>query len=245
VGLAPGASLDLELTRSEGAGFLTRFPIRCTDTLQDGTLKTYIKKHYDSWLEYARDPSQGFGEINPILVSGIDSARDWAMFTYSTSHNHVSTELTIDVPAVASTWASFSATSLSCSGMKTNWGPEIAELEAPSGTTSSIEESDIRAANSAYPSSEVSRYTMHHHHGNRITFIRGWRMKKRSYWIPTVIRAEAEPRDLERKDDSDSGMDDFVSDVPEVRPSFNNLARHSLFFRKRILSNPSLHTYLR
>jgi hypothetical protein len=201
---------------------LTRSRIRCTNTLQQGVLKAYIKKHHDSWLEYARD--LGLGEVDPILVSGIDSARDWAMFTYSTSEDYGSMQFTVDVPTVASTWAGFSVTSRSHSGMETNWGPEVEESYRllGLGASTSIEES-VQTSNHRYPSSEVSRYTANHHHEDRITFIRGWRMKKRPYWFPAVIKAGAGSPNLDRNEDFDSEMtDDFVSDVPKVRHPFSN-----------------------
>lgn len=195
---------------------MTRFPVHCTDTLQEGTLKTYIKKHHASWVDYARD--QGFGEVDPILVSGIDSARDWAMFTYSTRGHHVSTQITLDVPAVASTWAGFATTSMACSGMETNWGPEPEEPERLLEDSPTLDEPSERTNHHIYPSSVISRHTAHHHRGDRITFIRGWRMKNRPYWFPSVIKAGAEPPELDGDYDSDSDTDtNFTSDFSDVR----------------------------
>lgn len=201
--VSPGASIEFELARSEGAGFLSRHKTRSTDTPQDGRLEAYIKKHHDSWVEFARD--EGYGEVNPILVSGIDSAEDWVMFTHACQENQASTKVTLDVPALASTWASLSASWSNDAGFIVNWGP-LTEADT-----------DDVIQSSTNPSSAISRLTASRQAGGNITFVRAWRLKKRSLRFPKVMRAGAEPLDLEEHDDFDPEPEQvFTSNVPEV-----------------------------
>ena len=115
--------MSFQLSRNEGAGFLTTQGTICTDTCQNGLLKTYIKKHHSSWVDYAG--AHGYEDIDLILVSGIDTATDFAMFAYATedADAEFSATLKADIPPVTSAWANI-WTNVSDSGpvhLQVNW----------------------------------------------------------------------------------------------------------------------------
>ena len=125
-------------------------------------------------MDYARD--LGYGEVNPILISGIDSVRDFAMFVYATGENQVSMTLTADIPPITSTWANVWAGWSTNGTVHYNWGPTEDDLQR----TTVTETSEAVALTSRSLNTHVS-------------FIRGWRMKRRVKLFPTVIKAGAEP----------------------------------------------------
>ena len=80
----PAEPFSFELTGDRGAALVTRHPAHRKDfplALKSGFQK-YIKHHYQSWVEFARDKGYG-GDIQPILVTGFDVTRDFAMVAYS------------------------------------------------------------------------------------------------------------------------------------------------------------------
>lgn len=92
-----------------------------------------------------------------------------------------------------------------------NWGPSS---EVDTG-----DESDSPQC----PSSDISRLISSRQPKGCVTFIRGWRLKKRKLWSPKTIRAAAEPRDLDDNEDFDPESEPgqvFISTTPEVRESF-------------------------
>lgn len=123
----------------------------------------------------------------------------------------MSTTVTLDVPALASTWAGLSASWSNNPGLVVNWGPSS---EVDTG-----DESDSPQC----PSSDISRLISSRQPKGCVTFIRGWRLKKRKLWSPKTIRAAAEPRDLDDNEDFDPESESgqvFISTTPEVRESF-------------------------
>ena len=44
-------------------------------------MEEYAQRHGESWVKFSRD--KGFGDVKPILVSGFDMTRDYAMLVYS------------------------------------------------------------------------------------------------------------------------------------------------------------------
>jgi len=44
-------------------------------------MEDYAQRHGESWVKFSRD--KGFGDIRPVLVSGFDMTRDYAMLVYS------------------------------------------------------------------------------------------------------------------------------------------------------------------
>lgn len=197
--MAPGASLSFQLSQDQGAAFLTRHNTLCLDSSQDGTLRKYIKDHYSAWGEYAR--YRGFEEVDLILISGIDLSRDYAMLAYATGDYRFSAQVTADIPAVASAWADVWATSTNVGPTHFNWGPDEPTVEQPTSPLSQPPEATTQPS------------------GSHITFVRGWRMKRRIILIPTKLKAEAEPSDMDGFPDRGGTFEGdvvAVSNTPEV-----------------------------
>jgi len=62
----------------------------------------YAKRHYKSWVEFARHKQYG-NDVRPFLVSGFDMTRDFAMVAYSNRGHHFESNDTIAIPMFAST----------------------------------------------------------------------------------------------------------------------------------------------
>ena len=57
---------------------VTRYKTYREDTLKKSAFERYTKKHYDSWVTFARDKEYG-DDVEPVLVSGFDTTKDFAM----------------------------------------------------------------------------------------------------------------------------------------------------------------------
>ena len=78
------ANFIFELTGNRGAALVTRHPTRPEDidTKSERAFETYIKDHYESWIDFARHKRYG-NDIHPVLVSGFDMTRDFSTVAYS------------------------------------------------------------------------------------------------------------------------------------------------------------------
>ena len=141
-----------------------------------------------------------------MMVSGTDSTRDFAMFAYSISSNSMSATISVNIPPITSSWASVWASWSNIGTVHYNWGPTEYDPE---------EDAELPAVESQSPE-ETDRVPSHSRKPH-ITFIRGWRLKTRMRLWPKVIRAGAEPRNLEDPPDSDHDTDnEIVSNTPQV-----------------------------
>ncbi|KAF9649129.1 hypothetical protein BDM02DRAFT_1963423 [Thelephora ganbajun] len=77
-----GMNFSFELTGDRGAALVTRYPTYRQDSLLEAAFEAYTKRHYESWVAFARDSQYG-NDIRPVLVSGLDMTRDFAMVAYS------------------------------------------------------------------------------------------------------------------------------------------------------------------
>ncbi|KAF9777464.1 hypothetical protein BJ322DRAFT_573293 [Thelephora terrestris] len=84
--LEPGASFSFELTGDRGAALTTRHSTYNEDSQLDSEFKEYTKRHYKSWVQFARDKKYG-KDLRPVLVSGSDMAKDFAMMAYSSNRS--------------------------------------------------------------------------------------------------------------------------------------------------------------
>jgi len=83
--LGPGSSISFQLAGDRGAALLT------------------TKKHYDSWVAFARDRGHPT-DIDPVLVTGVDMTRDFAMVKYSKDDDDLTAAFKISAPGVTSPW---------------------------------------------------------------------------------------------------------------------------------------------
>ena len=78
--IEPRASF--RLTGKRGVGLVTKHLTYGEDTTSQGLFQAYTKQYYESWVAFARDSGHG-GDVQPVLVSGVDLTRDYAMLVYS------------------------------------------------------------------------------------------------------------------------------------------------------------------
>ena len=155
----------------QGAALLTKYPTYREDVQRAGTLEKYAKEHYDSWVAFAHDT--GHGDVNPILVTGVDRTRNFAMLCYSSGDDDddLSCEFTTSAPGVTG-WGTWNKTGL----VHTNQGPQ---LRCPPSSSSSGD------GNTVSISDEY----------NQSVFIRYYTVRKR-LGIPRIIKAAAGPHEL-------------------------------------------------
>ena len=192
--LEPGVSISFEHTEKEGAALVTKYPTYRGDAQRESTFKAYTKRHYDSWVTFARAAGHG-DDIKPALVTGVDMTRDFAMMAYSNNGASMRSEFTTSVPMVASASASVWGTWRTEGLVHTNCGPQLCCPPSPTRTTDPT------------PSRHSDAETIPDEY-NQCVFVRYYTMRKRALIFPTVIRAAAGPHDL-----GPGGHDD---ELPEV-----------------------------
>jgi len=147
----------------------------------------YIKKHYNSWVDFAREHGHD-SNPKPVLVTGVDLTREFAMVAYSNNSVRTECEFSAAVPGVASSslslWGGWRTEGL----VHTNCGPRPPVIETTPPPNSSDHATPISTIPSDY---------------NQCVFIRYYTMRRRGP-ILKVIRAGAGPHDL---GDHDSGND--------------------------------------
>ena len=165
--LEPNSSISFQLTGDRGAALLTKHPIYREEIQLGGTFEEYTKEHYASWVAFARDRGHP-SDIKPVLVTGVDMTRDFAMVAYSKDDDDLTAAFTISVPGVAFPWGTWRTPGI----IHTNCGPQP---RRPPFDTSHVE-------------IDPDEY-------NQCVFVRYYTMRKR-LGIPRVVRAAAGPHDL-------------------------------------------------
>ena len=122
--LEPGFSISFQLTEKQGAALVTKYPTYKEDIQREQIFEEYTKRHYDSWVAFAREAGHA-SDISPVLVTGFDMTRDFAMMSYLNSGVHLASEFTASVPGVASASASAWGTWRTEGLVHTNCGPQL------------------------------------------------------------------------------------------------------------------------
>jgi len=174
--LEPGSSISFQLTGDQGAALLTKHPIYREDVQLEGTFREYTKKHYDSWVTFARERGHP-DDIKPVLVTGVDMTRDFAMVVYSKDGDDLVAEFTISAPGIASPWGTWRTPGV----VHSNCGPQ--PRRPPITPVVPIDDDD-------HVETSSDEYT-------QCVFVRYYTMRKR-LGIPRVIRAAAGPHRLGR-----------------------------------------------
>ena len=175
----PGSSISFNLTGRRGAVLLTRYETYRQDTLRAGACQKYTKKHFDSWVAFANNA--GYGDVNPLLVTGVDMTRDFAMVAYSNDDDvGVETEFTILAPGVTSNspWGTWHTLGF----VFTNCGPQ------PCCPPSFMQSVDLAVSGDDNTELDSNLY-------NQCVFIRYFTARKR-LGFPKVIKAGAGPHNL-------------------------------------------------
>ena len=182
--LEPSVNFSYELTGNCGAALVTKYPTYREDSLLDSAFARYTKRHYKSWVKLARDKQYG-DNVQPVLVSGFDMTRDFAMVAYSHEGTSVGADFTIPVPALGSASASVWGTWRTRCSPHTNYGPQMCN---PPTRVRAIGSSSSGGAETSNIPDEFSQ----------CVFIRYYTMRPRKgiRLFPEVIRAGAGPHDL-------------------------------------------------
>jgi hypothetical protein len=182
--LEPGASFSFELTGSRGAALVTKYSTYREDSLLESGFERYTKRHYTSWVAFARHKDYG-NDVQPVLVSGFDTTRDFAMVAYSNESASVESDITIAIPMLASTSAAVWGTWRTRCSPHTNYGPQE---RSPPPLDRAVDFSSLQLTEASRISSEF----------NQCVFVRYYTMRMRGplALFPKVIRAGAGPHDL-------------------------------------------------
>lgn len=190
--LEPGFHASFELNGKQGATLLTKYRTYREDIELERDFYMYTKRHYNSWVEFARHRGHG-DDIKPVLVTGIDMTRDFAMMAYSAKDVSLAAGFTIPIPAAGSVSASAWGTWRAEGWVHTNCGPQLCRPPSPTQAT------DLTPPGNSNVETIPDEY-------NQCVFVRYFTMRKRALVIPTVIRAAAGPHDLGPGGRDDEGL---------------------------------------
>ena len=152
---------------------MTKYPTYREDVKLAGAFEKYTKEHYASWVTFARET--GHGDVNPVLVTGVDRTKDFAMLCYSNDDDDLRCEFTTPAPG-SYAWGSWHKTGF----VYTNHGPQIASpLPPQTADLASSGDDDTEIASDGY---------------NQCVFIRYYTMRKR-LGVPR-LKAAAGPHNL-------------------------------------------------
>jgi hypothetical protein len=180
--LEPGFSISFELSEKQGAALVTKYSTYREDIQREQIFEEYTRRNYDSWVAFVREGGHG-NDIKPVLVTGVDMTRDFAMMSYLNSGVRLKSEFTASVPGVASASASAWGTWRTEGLVHTNCGPQLC-LPPSSTPTADLTSSSV---SNTEPISEEY---------NQCVFVRYYTMRKRPLMVPKVIKAAAGPHDL-------------------------------------------------
>ena len=189
--LEPGANFSFELTEDRGAALVTKYPTYRMDTVVEAAFREYTERHYKSWVEFIHNKRYG-KDVQPVLVSGFDVTRDFAMAAYSHEGASLESDLTITVPMLASASASVWGTWRTRCSPHTNYGPQG---YAPLPLERTVELASPQSAEGDIPNEF-----------NQCIFLRYFTMRWRMAIFPKVIRAGAGPHDLGSGDNTGGGF---------------------------------------
>jgi len=160
---------------------LTKYQTLREAVQRAGTFYKYTKQHYDSWVEFASATGHG-DDIRPVLVTGVDRTRDFAIMSYSNDDgvggDDLRYEFITSAPGDSAAWGIWHTTGF----VHTNCGPQLRPSSTPAQTT----DSTVSGNNNAEPISDEC---------NQCVFVRYYTVVKR-FGIPKVIKAGAGPRDF-------------------------------------------------
>ena len=120
--------MSFKLTSKQGAALITNYPTRREDIERKLAFENYAKQHYDSWVDFAYQTQHG-DDIRPILVTGVQMTRQFAMVAYAERQTDMDCNFSVGDPSDAgsaslSVWGSWQTQGL----VHTSCGPsEIPE----------------------------------------------------------------------------------------------------------------------
>jgi len=176
--LEPGTSISFKLTGGQGAVLLTQHSTFGEDVEQEGTFEEYTKKHYDSWVAFARKRGHN-KDVKPVLVTGFDMTKGFAMMSYSDDRDDLpKAEFKISAPEVAPPWGVWRKPGM----VHTSCGP------GPRRSPPATRTASLASSGSSHMAAISDGY-------NQCVFVRYYTVRKR-LGIPRVIKAAAGPHNL-------------------------------------------------
>ena len=148
----------------------------------EAALERYTKRHYESWVAFAREKQYG-NDIKPVIVSGVDMTKDFAMAAYSNEGASPESSLTVSIPVLASAPTSLWGTWRVNGSARTNHGPQ--QCYPPSYK---------RVADPSSSKLVGARTTPDEFH--QCIFVRYYTMRSKVVLFPKVMKAGAGPHDL-------------------------------------------------
>ena len=222
----PGAGISFELTRNQGAALVTKDTTYREDVERELTFESYIKKHYQSWVDFSRERGHG-RDIRPVLVTGVDLTREYATVAYSDNRARMECKFSAAVPAIASAsasvWGSWRTEGL----VHTNCGPHLIRT---------VQRNRRLIESPALESAVPDEY-------NQCVFIRYYTLRRRIF-IPMVIKAGAGPHQLPGSDPrgDNTGEEGLqpLSDDDSMEVDYGETGSHTDAFDEAVHNVPSV-----
>jgi hypothetical protein len=177
--LGSGSSIRFRFTEAHGAALVTKYQTYRENVQEVGKFEKYTKENHASWVEFARDA--GYGDVNPVLVTGVDRTKDFAMMCYSDyDHDGLECQFKTLAPGIASStaWGAWETTR----PIYENHGPQLC---CPPSTQTV----DLNSSSSNHAGTVSDEF-------NQSVFVRYFSMLNRKLRVPKTIKAAAGPHDL-------------------------------------------------
>ena len=171
----PRPSIRFKFTEAQGAALVTKYQTYGEDVQELGKFEKYVKENHASWVELARNA--GHGDVNPVLVTGVDRTKDFAMMCYSGYDHGLECEFRTSASrtAPASAWGAWRTSR----PIYENQGPQ---LHLPPSTA-------LMSSGNSNAGTVSDEY-------NQCVFVRYFGVLYRKLWVPKIIKAGAGPHNL-------------------------------------------------
>ena len=170
--LGPGSSVRFIFTGEQGAALVTKYQTYREHVQDVGKFKTYAEENHTSWVEFARNA--GRGDVKPVLVTGVDRTKDFAMMCYSNYDDGLECEFRTSSSAPWGAWKTPRP-------IYQHHGPQLCHPSStPALDSMSSDNSDAETDSDEY---------------NQCIFVRFTGMRARRSWIPRIMKAAAGPHD--------------------------------------------------
>lgn len=186
--LGSGSSIEFRFAEAQGAALVTKYPTYRENVQGIGKFEKFAKENYASWVEFAHDA--GHGDVSPVLVTGVDRTKDFAMMCYSDYIGGIN-------PCVFKTLAIASASAWawgiweSSRPIYENHGPQLCRPPATRIT-------DLTPSDNGRAEPTPDEY-------NQCVFIRYFSGRDRRLRVPKFMKAGAGPHNLDAGSHNDEG----------------------------------------
>lgn len=157
---------------------MTKHQTYSEDVRGVGKFEKYAKDNHLAWAEFAR--CEGLGEVNPVLVTGVDRTKDFAMMCYS-DYDDEGLECQFRTLASGSasntTWGTWETTR----PVYKNQGPQSCFPPTQTINPTSAGDNNAETVSDGF---------------DQCVFIRYISVRSRRLWVPKIIKAAAGPHDL-------------------------------------------------